>query len=390
MNRFSGKIHAFAIIGFGNRGRAHLRVFEGSAGRICRCVAVSDPRKPDVADRKRFGAAYYRDHRKMLEDHRPDFVIVASPEVFHVPQTLDALRLGIPVYLEKAVSNTWESAIRLYREAKQHNLPLFVGYNLRRMPAAAIVERLIREGRIGRIQSVIGHVNTGSDWAARVFLRGFFRDANLSGDIVLSKLTHDTEWVQHILQTRAKTCTATVAREIWTASPDVPLNPEMTRLARKHRDAPSSHDFCSASGLFENGAAYTFVFTTTGPNYERRYSFNGTEGEITAILHSHQTGAENGSVTLWQNGRKPRSLSIPRVRGGHVGADSRIYEEFFRWLKAGPAGPSEPESIIAGMLIPIAALRSARTGKVVDCSAMIAGALLSKSKNRAATRPAKS
>ena len=257
------------------------------------------------------------------------------------------------------------------------------------MPASRVVERLVREGRIGRIQSVVGHVNTGSDWAANVFLRRFYRDASLSGDIVLSKLTHDTEWVQHILKTRAKTCTATVAREIWTAAPDVPLPAEMAQLARKHPDAPSSHDFCSASGLFENGTAYTFVFTTTGPNYKRRYSFNGTKGEITAILHSCQSGSENGSVTLWQNGRKPRPLAIPRVKGGHGGADSLIYEEFYRWLKTDPDEPSEPESIIDGMLIPVSALRSARTGKVVNCSAMLTRALLSKPENRAAARSVK-
>lgn len=88
----SKRIYTFAIIGFGSRGRDHLRSFEGMTGRMCRCIAVSDPREPDAATRKRFGAAYYRDHHKLLKDQRPDFVVVASPEVFHVPQAL--LRSG--------------------------------------------------------------------------------------------------------------------------------------------------------------------------------------------------------------------------------------------------------------------------------------------------------
>ena len=40
---------------------------------------------------------------------------------------------------------------------------------------------------------------------------------------------------------------------------------------------------------------YTFVFTTVGPDYERRFTFNGSKGQIEAVL---QTGRPGGAASI--------------------------------------------------------------------------------------------
>ena len=45
--------------------------------------------------------AYYDDHKKMLEELKPDAVTICVPNRFHCPITLDALRAGCHVLCEK-------------------------------------------------------------------------------------------------------------------------------------------------------------------------------------------------------------------------------------------------------------------------------------------------
>lgn len=363
------KIYRFAVIGFGARGRQHARMMEENARPRAACVAVCDVREPTTAERKRFRDRFYRDYRALLRKEKDlDFVIVSSQEAQHVRHALGVLRKGVPIYLEKAVSNTWGGAVKLYTDVVRESLPLFVGYNLRRFPASLATEKLLRAGRIGRLQSVLAHVNTGNEWSSDVFLRSYYSDAALSGDIVLSKLTHDTEWVQHVLDTRAETCAGITTRNVWTQPPHRSLHKEYVRGADTDRPAPSSHDVCCATGRFENETAFTFLFTTAGPDYERRYVWSGTRGQIETVLHTSRPGAAEASVVLWPCRGRPRQIRVGATEGSHGGADQVVHRDFFRWLATKPSAPNEPESILLGMIIPTAALESARTGRRIDCA----------------------
>jgi len=363
------KTYRFAVIGYGGRGSIHAQMMEENARPRAACVAVCDVREPSANERKRFGDRFYRDYRALLRKEKDlDFLIVSSQEAQHLKHALAALRKGIPTYLEKAVSNTWRGAVKLYTDVVRERLPLFVGYNLRRFPASLATEKLLRAGRIGRVQSVLAHVNTGNEWSSHVFLRSYYSNARLSGDIVLSKLTHDTEWVQHVLDTRVETCAGIVTRNVWTRSPHPSLHKEYVRAADPGRPDPSSHDTCCVTGLFENGTAFTFLFTTAGPDYERRYVWSGTRGQIETILHTSRPGGPEASVVLWPCRGRPRHISVGAAKGSHGGADQVVHRDFFRWLATKPNAPNEPESILLGMIVPTAALESARTGRRIDCA----------------------
>ncbi|HRO70979.1 MAG TPA: Gfo/Idh/MocA family oxidoreductase, partial [Chitinophagaceae bacterium] len=36
----------------------------------------------------------YTDHRKLLADHKPEIVLIGTPDHWHAPQTIDAIRAG--------------------------------------------------------------------------------------------------------------------------------------------------------------------------------------------------------------------------------------------------------------------------------------------------------
>ena len=54
---------------------------------------------------KEFPAAeFFTDYRAMLQELRPDAVIVALPHFLHKPASIDALRMGIHVFCEKPMA----------------------------------------------------------------------------------------------------------------------------------------------------------------------------------------------------------------------------------------------------------------------------------------------
>lgn len=350
----AAKTYRFAVIGFGGRGRYHAKNLEGVAGVPAHCVAVADPRGPTPEEETRFGPAFYRDYRSLLASETDlDFVVVASPDSEHVEHAQAALEQNLSVFLEKAVATNWEDAVKLYRTVVRHRYPLFVGYNLRRFPASLAMKAILDEGRLGRVQSVLGHVNTGNRWSRSVYEH--YTAPPFLG-LVIGKLTHDTDTIQHALGAEAATCTAVMTRNIWPERPHGVLN---------------ECDTCCLTGLLTNGVLYTFHLTTSGPDYERRYTFNGTEGQMDVIMHTNRPGSPPASVTLWLDGETPQTVDLPLPQGSHGGADVRIHRDFFDWLRTNPAGPYEPRSILTGMVIPIAALKSFQTNKTIDCRELL-------------------
>jgi predicted dehydrogenase len=342
------------MIGFGNRGRYHAHNLEQVAGVAAQCVAVADPRPPTAEEHDRFGRSFYQDYRDLLAHEKElDCVIIASPDAEHVEHALATLAYGLPVFLEKAVATNWDDAVRLYRAVVKHRYPLFVGYNLRRFPATLALKRILDEGKLGRIQSVLAHVNTGNRWSKSVY--DHYTAPPFLG-LVIGKLTHDTDTIQHCLAAEAATCTAVVTRNIWPEKPDGVFN---------------TCDTCSLTGLLENGVIYSILTTTAGPDYERRYTINGTGGQVEVIMHTSRPGSPKASVTLWLDGDEPREIPLPVVSGGHGGADVRIHADFLAWVQSRPDQPYEPRSILTGMVIPIAALESIRTGRMIDCGDML-------------------
>lgn len=349
----------FGVIGFGGRGRHHAKIAEALPGVEARCVAVVDSREPTPEEKAKYGNRFYTDYRNLIAEGKDlDFVFIASPDDYHTQQALDVLEAGIPVYLEKAVATTWEDATRLYQTVVAKNLPLFIGYNLRRFPATVALKQILDQGRIGKVQAILIHTNTGNRWSSQV--KDYYAVPPFS-NLVLGKLTHDTDTMQHLLNAEAKTAVATTVLNSYSYNPN---------------DGFALGDTWSISGLLSNDVLYNVHLTTTGPDYERRIIVNGSEGQAEAILHTNRPGASNASVTLWRVGEEPQNIPLTGTgEGGHGGADPAIHAEFIQWLMQKPTDPLEPRSVLTGTMVPFAAMESVATGKVVSCEEMLAQAL---------------
>jgi predicted dehydrogenase len=90
----------------------------------------------------------------------PDFVAVATPTHLHAVQTLEIVRAGVPVFVEKPLSHTVENISEIAGLVKNKKLTSLVGCNMRFHPGPAKVKQLLDEGQLGKI--LFARIHAGS------------------------------------------------------------------------------------------------------------------------------------------------------------------------------------------------------------------------------------
>ena len=143
-----------ALAGAGSFGREHLRTL--SALPDVEIVGIADT-NPDAAHdaAKQFDCPFAgSDAVAMIQHLRPDGFIVATPGHTHVALTLAALRLDIPVLLEKPVGLCAADADVLIAAEQKSAGFVLPGHILRFSTAYGEVARVVRAGEIGPILSI--------------------------------------------------------------------------------------------------------------------------------------------------------------------------------------------------------------------------------------------
>ena len=110
-----------------------------------------------VAERQESGnrPETYHDYRKMLSDTDLDVVIIATPDHWHTNPTIEALRQGVNVYLEKPISKDVVEGQALVEAARKYDRTVQVNLQRRSTPhLREAKKRVIDEGLLGEI----GHV----------------------------------------------------------------------------------------------------------------------------------------------------------------------------------------------------------------------------------------
>lgn len=141
-----------ALIGAGVMGRQHYQHLQHlDEAQLC---AIADP-GPQAADfAAECGVPYFADHRQMLEQARPEAVIVANPNALHVSTALDCIAAGVPVLLEKPVGVHLDEVRELVAASERNGVPVLVGHHRRHNPLIARARELIEQGVLGRLTTV--------------------------------------------------------------------------------------------------------------------------------------------------------------------------------------------------------------------------------------------
>lgn len=116
------------VIGLGVISRFYLAALRDSATlRLC-AVCDRDPAAPAL---RAAGVPGHRDHVRLLEEARPDAVVVTVPNDAHARVCADALERGVAVCVEKPLALDAAQGERLVRLAADADVPLFTAFHRR-------------------------------------------------------------------------------------------------------------------------------------------------------------------------------------------------------------------------------------------------------------------
>ncbi|ACM61159.1 Gfo/Idh/MocA family protein [Caldicellulosiruptor bescii] len=154
-------IAKIGLIGISGFGSIHLRSIEQLQGKMVdlrAIVATSYEKNKEVIDRLASrGVEYYQDYRLMLENHKDlDFVAISTPIHLHAPMAIDAMERGFNVLLEKPPAVTIQDIDAIIETKRKTKRVCSVNFQNTSGKAFRKLLEYIREGRLGRIKSIIG------------------------------------------------------------------------------------------------------------------------------------------------------------------------------------------------------------------------------------------
>lgn len=135
-----------------------------------RCVGLCDTdrnllekRGADVQKAYNQKPVLYGDFRELLENSDIDAVIIGTPDHWHCLQTVYACEAGKDVYVEKPMANSIAECDIMVKAARKYSRIVQVGQQQRSGSHWQSVNRIIREGKIGKLRkvNVWGNFNYG-------------------------------------------------------------------------------------------------------------------------------------------------------------------------------------------------------------------------------------
>jgi predicted dehydrogenase len=156
-----------ALLGAGAQGEALQNAMLRIPGLRFRAVCdiwkeYNQKRAVNTLRKYKFEVNGYEDYREMLDKEKAlDAVVIATPDFWHAPQTVDCLKAGKHVYCEKEMSNTLEGARSMVLAARETGKLLQIGHQRRSHPRYLhCYLKLLSEARLlGRIVTVNGQWN---------------------------------------------------------------------------------------------------------------------------------------------------------------------------------------------------------------------------------------
>jgi predicted dehydrogenase len=244
-----------------------------------------DPGRTEAAAARLGWAATETDWRRLVERDDIDLVDICTPGNTHAEIAIAALEAGKHVLCEKPLANTVAEAEAMTAAAERahaHGVRTMVGFTYRRVPAIALAQRLVAEGRLGEIRHV--RAQYLQDWIADPEAPLSWRlDKAQAGSGALGDIgAHIVDLTQFVTGDRIVELTGrleTFVKERPYAESHAGLS---GTASTTERGPVTVDDAASFLATFAGGAMGVFEATrfATGRKNAIRIEFNGSKGSL--------------------------------------------------------------------------------------------------------------
>ncbi len=185
------KIRA-AIIGYGKRGKTHLRNYLKIND--IEVVAICDISKNIVLN---YNIKLYQDFKKMIDLEDIDAISICTPTNEHYSIALYCLRKGIHILCEKPITLTIEQAKNLLRVSKDKNLILTVGYHLRFDNLIKKLKLIIDSKELGKILMI--KARQAHNWGGLKPFGWLLNKSKSGGGTIIDNASHYLNLFEYLL-----------------------------------------------------------------------------------------------------------------------------------------------------------------------------------------------
>lgn len=375
-----------AIAGAGSRGKDCYAPCALKFPEDMEITAVADPRREHVQEVARlYGVSpefCFSSAEEMLEQPKlADAMFICTMDRQHMDHAVKALRKGYDLLLEKPIAVTAQDCLKVAGVARECGRKVVVCHVLRYTPFYQFVKSVIDSGRLGKISTVHGFENVGYDHYAHSFVRGNWRNSDMTAPMILAKSCHDMDILLWLTGRRCKRvssfgslkefCAANApegaslycmdgkcrvkeqcpydAEKIyldrvrsgntgWPANVLV-LSPTEENVSEALREGPYGRcvyhcdnnvvDHQTVNMELEDGVTVSFTMCAYSNKIYRQIKIMGTRGELEGDM-------DTNIVRIWEFGKKPEIVDIAGMAEdleGHGGGDVRMVKDFLELLQ---------------------------------------------------------
>jgi predicted dehydrogenase len=134
---------------------------------VCDIFDVHAERAIDAGTHDDKAPQRFRTYQEMLESPDIDAVVIATPDHWHAPMAIDAVRAGKHVYVEKCMTHKLDETYELYDVVKAHPKVVFqVGHQHRQTLSFLTAQDIIKKNVLGHVNLVQVSTNRNDDVGA--------------------------------------------------------------------------------------------------------------------------------------------------------------------------------------------------------------------------------
>src|SRR5437016_9073719 len=370
-----------ALVGTGNRGSLTWgqEVVKGYSD-VVEIVGLCDiNRKRAEAGKALIGinAHTFVDFDRMINETRPDTVMVTTVDGTHYRYIICGLELGCNVMTEKPLCTDEQQCQAILDAQKKSSKKITVTFNARHAPEAKKVKQLLLEKAVGDVISVDFHEYLDTSHGADYFRR-WHRLKQNSGTLLVHKASHHFDLANWWLDSMPMEVTAFGDLKFYGRNNsfrnthcrvcpykqqckfywDVTQNPQYVKLYTEcesedgylrdgcvWRDDINIYGTMSVVVKYENGVLLSYTANTYLPYEGQAVSINGSSGRLD-YTEVKDNGIANKGLRLTRSFGKSeavKDLETSRA-GSHGGADSSMQDQIFRGAQG-----SDPLNLRAGL-----------------------------------------
>jgi predicted dehydrogenase len=346
------------------------------------------------------------DFDRMIEQAKPDAVIITTPDSFHARYIVRSLQLGCDAISEKPLVTEADQCQQILDTELTSGKNIITTFNVRYMKPAEEIKKIIVSGELGKIISAEFQEYLDVQHGASYFRR-WHGKAQFSGSLLVHKASHHFDQMNWTLDAeptevhafgkvafygknnsyRYRNCRGCPFVDKCDFYWDITTNEKMMELYVKNESADGylrdgcvwdndidTYDSMTVEVKYNSGVLLSYSLNAFMPYEGQHIAFNGEKGRLDVRLFYRQPWDVpfEAEFRLTKNFGDTKVWHIERSQGGHGGADERLKDMLFKPDQVDPMNRlAGSRAGVMASLVGIAARRSIESGERIKISDLV-------------------